>query len=114
MEFIILFLLIFIFIIYYSYIRVEKEDDFHPTSDKYSDKLPRKSRKSQKNAQQGGNKILENDADSKEKKKRIFNPEETTVVNIKDIIISTFREGKELYNVHICSEGKLILTSDVI
>ena len=114
MQYIIIFFSLLAFIIYYSYIRVEREDDQQLTYEGYYDKLPRKSKKSQKNNKKGIDNLLVNQ-DQKEKKKRVFSSEETRIVrNVKELILTSFKEGKDLINVHIQNEGKLILTSDVL
>ena len=114
MQYIIIFFSLLAFIIYYSYIRVEREDDQQLTYEGYYDKLPRKSKKSQKNNKKGIDNLLVNQ-DQKEKKKRVISSEETRIVrNVKELILTSFKEGKDLINVHIQNEGKLILTSDVL
>lgn len=113
MECIISFFAILAFIIYYSYFRIEKEEEFFSSNDKFYDKLPRRSKKSQKYT----NKAHENAASNqepKEKRKRVIDPHETIIVkNIKELILTSFKEGKDLISVHIQNDGKLILTSDV-
>ena len=114
MEYIIAFFGILAFIIYYSYYRVETHDYEEHSEDGHYDKLPRKSKKSQKNAKKAADSNLSISQETKEKRKRIINSEETCIIkNVKEIILTSFKEGKDLVNVQIQNEGKLILTSDV-
>jgi hypothetical protein len=114
MECIFSFFSILAFIIYYSYFRVEKEEECFSSVDKFYDKLPRRSKKSQKYLNKTKDNSVSNQ-EPKEKRKRVINPLETVVIkNIKELILSSFKEGKDLISVHIQNDGKLIVTSDVI
>ena len=113
MECIISFFSILAFIIYYSYFRIEKEEECISSVEKFYDKLPRRSKKSQKYMNKSNDNSASNQ-EPKEKRKRVINPQETLIIkNIKELILTSFKEGKDLISVHIQNDGKLILTSDV-
>jgi hypothetical protein len=113
MECIISFFSILAFIIYYSYFRIEKEEECISSVEKFYDKLPRRSKKSQKYMNKSNDNSASNQ-EPKEKRKRVINPQETIIIkNIKELILTSFKEGKDLISVHIQNDGKLILTSDV-
>ena len=112
MESILAFFSIFGFIIYYSFFRVERKIEVTPKEEKFNI-LPRRSKKSLRKE----NKFVEvntTQQEPKEKKKRTLASEETFVIrNVKELVMSSFKEGKDLISVQIQNEGKLILTSDV-
>ena len=120
MEFAILFIVILLLIFYNNYLRRENDDVSEAKPIPVA--LP-KTKKIEK--------VVENKEEKKEKKekknefkfeevkeikiKRKLNKDEIILLkNIKEPLFNSFREGKDLKNVHIYNDGKLILASDVI
>jgi TRAP-type mannitol/chloroaromatic compound transport system substrate-binding protein len=114
MEFTISFFAILAFIIYYSYFRDEKQVEYQPSVEHFYDKLPRRSKKSLKNLIKNGD-ASTTAQENKEKRKRTLTSDDTLIIkNVKEIVLTSFKEGKDLLNVQIQHDGRLILTSDVI
>jgi hypothetical protein len=118
MEFAILFLLTLLLIFYNNWLRKDY-DDFTETKPTPVVSQPKPVKKLEKavihkpeERKQEAQPIPQPVKEPKIKRK-LKMEEVPKVSNPKDVLLNTFRDGKDLKNVHIYNEGKLILSSDV-
>ena len=119
MEFAILFIVILLLIFYNNYLRRENDDVSESKPIPVVQPKPKKVEKVvEKKEEKKEKKEMKNDFVFEEVKeikiKRKLTKEEILISkNPKEAIFNSFREGKDLKNVHIHNDGKLILASDV-
>jgi hypothetical protein len=118
MEFAILFIFSIVLIFYFNVLRRESDDTTEvipkvlnqPKPVKKNEKIIHEKKEEKKKEIP----VIPQEIKEVKIKRRLIKEEIPTVKNAKDALINTFRDGKDLTNVHVYNEGKIILASDVL
>lgn len=117
MEFAVLFVLSLMFIIYNNWLRREYDETTEVFTPQPAAKPKPKPKKVEKvvEKEEVKREIVQPKVEVKEPKiKRKIDIHQVPTVRIsKDALLNSFREGKDLNNVHIYDNGRIILASDV-
>lgn len=115
MEFAFLFILSLVLIFYNNWLRRDSNDYTEPKPQISQPKPVKKVDKIVLEKKEEKNKEFNFIPEIKEVKikRKLTDNDIPKVKNVKDLLINSFRDGKDLKNVHIYNEGKIILASDV-
>ena len=116
MEYAILFILSLLFIIYNRLLRrdpddyAEKAAISQPKTVKKVEKISTKQQELKKDSE----KVIPHEPKEVKPKRKLRLEDIPVVKNPKDALLNSFKDGKDMKNVHIYNDGKIILASDVI